>query len=146
MNRALTSTEINDWDTFATQAEQDMLQLLQWKEMSQTEVSIAFVSQESIQKLNHQYLQKNKPTDVLSFTQNELFDDFMCLGDIILCVNIAQQQAIEKNKTLEQELRLLLCHGFLHLLGYDHAELDEEKIMFALQEELVQMLESHVIA
>jgi probable rRNA maturation factor len=59
------------------------------------------------------------------------------LGDIVLCPTVAQQQAVTAGHSFEEELLLLTTHGILHLLGYDHAEPDEEKEMFALQRKLL---------
>lgn len=145
MHHILTSSEHPDWQVFEQQAQQDLQLLLTWQKLNASEVSVAFVSAPTIQDLNLTYRQKNKPTDVLSFEQDENFGDYHCLGDIIICVPVAQTQAQEKSVLLTQEIRLLLTHGFLHLLGYDHAEIEEEKIMFALQDELVQKLNQSVI-
>ncbi|HMQ11568.1 MAG TPA: rRNA maturation RNase YbeY [Oligoflexia bacterium] len=145
-HHVLTSSEHPDWEIFEHQAQFDLSHLLAWQQQQACEVSVAFVAESTIQQLNLDYRQKNKPTDVLSFEQNEIFGKYHCLGDIIICVPVAQAQAQEKSVALPDEIRLLLTHGFLHLLGYDHAEPEEEKIMFALQDELVQKLKQTVIA
>ena len=145
MHNTLTSSESEQWQVFEKQAADDLQWLMQWRELSASEVSIAFVSPQTIQKLNFEYRQKDKATDVLSVEQNETFGDFYCLGDIIICIDIAESQAKEKKWPLQQEVRLLLVHGFLHLLGYDHTELEEEKIMFALQDQLLQELNKNAL-
>ncbi|MCI5073280.1 rRNA maturation RNase YbeY [bacterium] len=145
-HNVLSSSEHPDWEIFEQQAQHDLKHLLTWQQQQASEVSVAFVAESTIQQLNLDYRQKNKPTDVLSFEQDESFGEYHCLGDIIICVPIAQKQAVEKSVTLADEIRLLLTHGFLHLLGYDHAEAEEEKIMFALQDELVQKLKQTAIS
>ena len=101
---------------------------------AEAEVSLTFTDNLMMQSLNQQYREIDKPTDVLSFPQNMEND---LLGDIIISVDKAQEQASEKQHSLEFELALLATHGFLHLLGFDHAEPEEEKAMFALQDELL---------
>jgi probable rRNA maturation factor len=84
------------------------------------------------------------PTDVLSFPMDELRpgnDDRVTpagmLGDIVLCPDVAESQAETAGHSVDDELLLLTTHGILHLLGFDHAEPDEEKEMFALQRDLL---------
>lgn len=99
-----------------------------------TELSLTLTDNMIIQQLNHQYRDQDRPTDVLSFPQDMVHN---LLGDIIISIEKAAVQAQEKGHSLEYELVLLATHGFLHLLGYDHAEIEEEKAMFALQQELL---------
>ncbi len=101
---------------------------------AETEVGLTFTDNATIHNLNLQYRDMDRPTDVLSFPQDMV--NFL-LGDIIVSVEKADLQAKEKGHSLEYELALLVVHGFLHLMGYDHAELDEEKIMFDLQQKLL---------
>ncbi len=101
----------------------------------EAEVCLTFTDDAMIKKLNTEYREIERPTDVLSFPQDM---ENNILGDIIVSVEKASVQALEKGHDLEQELALLVAHGFLHLLGYDHAEPEEEKRMFALQDRLLQ--------
>lgn len=101
---------------------------------AQAELSLTFTDNAMMQQLNQQYREIDKPTDVLSFPQDM---ENNLLGDIIISIDKAAEQAQEKAHSLEFELALLATHGFLHLLGFDHAEEDEEKVMFALQDELL---------
>lgn len=101
----------------------------------EAEVCLTFTDDDTIRNLNSQYREIDRPTDVLSFPQDM---ENNILGDIIVSVEKAKVQAEEKKHDLEQELALLVAHGFLHLLGYDHAELEEEKRMFSLQDRLLQ--------
>lgn len=80
------------------------------------EISIALLSPLEIKKLNKIYRHKDKVTDVLSFG----LDDKHLLGEIVICVEQAKKQAQEKKQSLQSELKLLVVHGTLHLLGYDH--------------------------
>ena len=79
-------------------------------------VTVVLVSDRKIKELNRTYRGRNRPTDVLSFS----YDDESYLGDIIISVETAQRQAQEEGHSLERELSILVIHGFLHLLGYDH--------------------------
>ena len=96
------------------------------------EITLAFVDNPAIEKLNKKFLNKDEPTDVLSFPINEKgSDDLFYLGDIIISVPYASWQSEDKNHSLERELEILTVHGFLHLLGFEHfkgMEEEEEKI------------------
>jgi probable rRNA maturation factor len=84
-------------------------------------VSIVFVGIQSIQTLNRRYRQKDYPTDVLSFSYGDMkLDQFPFLGEIVISPEVAVRQAIHWGACPEKELRKLLVHGILHLLGYDH--------------------------
>jgi len=99
-----------------------------------TELSITFTDNHTIQQLNEEYREIDRPTDVLSFQQDMVNG---LLGDVVISIEKAQTQGQEKGHGLEYEMALLATHGFLHLLGYDHAEVEEEKIMFDLQQTLL---------
>lgn len=94
-----------------------------------TEVSIALSNDQLIQDLNKQYRGKDKPTNVLSFPQN---DDFS-LGDIVLALETIQDEAQKQNKSFEDHFVHLLVHGTLHLLGHDHEEDNEAEKMESLE-------------
>lgn len=118
------------------------------------EVVVTLVSNERIHQLNREYRGVDRPTDVLSFAMNEAgegemdiyvveeeIDEFPnMLGDIVISLPKAQEQANEYGHSLERELGFLAVHGFLHLLGYDHGTEEEEKEMFARQEEILQQI------
>lgn len=83
--------------------------------------TIAFVSDKKMSELNNQFRGKNKTTDVLSFPfENDFDENENFLGDIVISLEQAERQAIENNLTLENEVKQLILHGILHLLGYDH--------------------------
>ena len=109
----------------------------------ETELSIVLCDDAFIRPLNRDYREKDSPTDVLSFAQREgavAFEDDPVLGDVIISVETAARQAAERGITLLQELRVLLCHGLLHLLGYDHLTEDERAEMEAEERALLQLL------
>ncbi|MGH3471083.1 MAG: rRNA maturation RNase YbeY [Nocardioidaceae bacterium] len=108
------------------------------------ELCLKLVDEPTIAEFNQRWLGKNGPTDVLSFPMDELrpgrdgdgeVDGI--LGDMLLCPQYAAQQAPSFSRSVEDEMHLLTIHGILHLLGYDHAETDEEKEMFGLQARLL---------
>ncbi|WP_205093947.1 rRNA maturation RNase YbeY [Thalassobacillus pellis] len=113
---------------------------------AEAEISLNFVNNSEIQELNRNYRQKDTPTDVISFAMQERGEGEMeivgeevplILGDIVISVDKAIEQAKEYNHSLERELSFLALHGFLHLLGYDHIEKADEKKMFHRQEEIL---------
>jgi probable rRNA maturation factor len=110
------------------------------------ELSVIFVDEEHMTKLHVQWMDEPGATDVLSFPMDEVSpdtysgnvnDEAPILGDLVLCPAFAQHQAEDAGQSLGEELELLSTHGMLHLLGYDHAEEDEERTMFALQNALL---------
>lgn len=104
---------------------------------NQYEISLLITNDETIHLLNKEYRQKDKPTDVLSFPME---DDIM-LGDIVISLDTAKNQAQEREIGLDREIAFLFIHGLLHLLGYDHeTSVEDEKEMFALQEEILKKL------
>jgi probable rRNA maturation factor len=90
------------------------------------------------QQLNRDYLRRDYPTDVLSFTLNEELPDGFYLGDIFVCYPLAEEQAGENHISLEEELLTLMIHGLLHLAGYDHETENDKGQMLALQNRLVK--------
>lgn len=108
------------------------------------ELGILVTGDEKVRELNHLYRGLDCTTDVLSFALTE-GDDFVAppdgvlhLGEVIISYPQAERQAPEMGKETKQEIALLLVHGILHLLGYDHAEEDEEQLMRAKEASLLQ--------
>ncbi len=106
----------------------------------EADVAIIAVDEPAMEQLHIQWMDEPGPTDVLSFPMDELRppkpgDEPVSgiLGDIVLCPTVAAKQADAAGHSTEAELQLLTVHGLLHLLGYDHAEAEEEKEMFGLQ-------------
>ena len=104
-----------------------------------TEMSLSFVSKEEIQEINRDYRGKDVPTDVISFALNdEVEAEINSIGDVIICVDIAHEQAKEYEHSFDREIGFLAVHGFLHLLGYDHMTEEDEKEMFGKQDEILE--------
>lgn len=108
------------------------------------DLCLRLVDEAAMEVLHVQWMDLPGPTDVMSFPMDELRPgregeepEEGVLGDIVLCPSVAAKQAKEAGHATEEELLLLTTHGILHLLGYDHAEPDEEREMFGLQRELI---------
>lgn len=108
------------------------------------ELCIKAVDEATIAELNERWMGKDGPTDVLAFPMDELRPGLVnvepeegVLGDLVLCPRVAERQAIAAGHSTEAEVELLTVHGILHLLGYDHAEPEEHREMFGLQDELL---------
>jgi probable rRNA maturation factor len=102
-----------------------------------SDLGITLVDEDEITKLHIQWMNLPGPTDVLSFPMDELkpfsaSDGPGIIGDIVICPQFAAKQAI--NHSTEDEISLLTVHGVLHLLGFDHVEEEEHKVMFGLQD------------
>lgn len=110
---------------------------------SEAELSVTFVDKTEIQEINKMYRDKDKVTDVISFALEEDepeitgLDMPRVLGDIIICTDVAQEQSESYGHSFERELGFLTLHGFLHLLGYDHMDEQEEKEMFGRQDQIL---------
>ena len=96
-------------------------------------VSLILVDLDEIHKINLEYRHIDKPTDVISFEEFE--DDY--LGEIFICIDKVYMQANEYGHSNEREFAFLLCHGLLHLHGYDHMTKEDEVVMFNLQDEIL---------
>ena len=110
----------------------------------QAELSILLVDEKTMADYHVRFMDLPGPTDVLSFPMDELrppSDDeeppLGLLGDIVLCPTVTAAQAAENGRTPESEADYLLVHGLLHLLGFDHAEPDEHKVMFGLNDRII---------
>lgn len=135
------------------------------KQISQPLLTVVLTDDESVRELNRTFRLIDAPTDVLSFPNQDfpaadpvteehaleptqstttlilpeevLSDDAAYLGDIIIAVPYTQRQAEREKRTLASELELLVVHGVLHLLGYDHGTVEEERAMWAIQDEVL---------
>ncbi len=110
----------------------------------EAELCLRLVDEPTITEYNRRWMEKDGPTDVLSFPMDELrpgregeAEMEGILGDMLLCPQYAAEQAPAFSRSVDDEMHLLTIHGILHLLGYDHAEPDEEREMFALQARLL---------
>lgn len=151
------SIDIEFIQEYKLELSQDVLDLLQraLEEAARTEdvageVTVTFVDNERIHELNREYRGIDRPTDVLSFAMNDEGEEEMeifleegmeempnMLGDIIISIPKAQEQAEEYGHTFEREMGFLVVHGFLHLMGYDHETEEEEAEMFGKQEDIL---------
>ena len=97
-------------------------------------IYITFISDYKMKKINNEYRQKNTSTDVLSFNYENSSNNIM--GEILISMNYCKKNILKNKNSLSKEVIILSIHGILHLLGYDHDNLENEKIMFELQEKL----------
>ena len=125
------ATEINSLLTFA---------LLELELNPECEVNVSFVDDDYMTELHIKWMDEPGTTDVLSFPMDmpEVEGEIVTLGDIMISPTFAAAQALTAGHSTEHEIYILATHGLLHIIGYDHAEPEEEKIMFALQEQIVE--------
>ena len=107
---------------------------------SKKEFNVIFVDEEEIKRINREFRKIDKVTDVISFA---LIDDAELvqtneLGDVFICVEKALSQAEEYGHSARREFAFLAVHGYLHLCGYDHQSKEEEKVMFELQDKILE--------
>jgi probable rRNA maturation factor len=104
------------------------------------EINVVFVDEMEMTELHIKWMDEDGPTDVLSFPMDlpETEGEAVTLGDIVIAPTVAEAQAITAGHSPAREMYILAVHGLLHILGYDHAEADEKKVMFDLQEDLVE--------
>lgn len=107
------------------------------------EISVTFVDDKEMEELHIKWMDEPGTTDVLSFPMDmpEGKNDPQMLGDIVIDPLVAAKQAATAGHSTEHEIFILAAHGLLHILGYDHADKDEEKVMFDLQETIVKKWE-----
>lgn len=114
------------------------------EDVSRAEVGVIITGDAAVRDLNRRYRGEDAPTDVLSFALGENAEEFVLppdestrLGDVVISLPAARRQAKQAGHPLERELALLLVHGLLHLLGYDHATDDEARVMWSRQDALL---------
>ncbi|MDG5470849.1 rRNA maturation RNase YbeY [Jeotgalibacillus sp. ET6] len=127
---------------------EDLLLFASKKEGVQNgECSVTFVTNDKIQEINKTYRGKDKPTDVISFAMEDEAEGDLAvigadiprmLGDIVISVQVAKEQADEYGHSFSRELGFLALHGFLHLLGYDHIKESDEAVMFGRQNVILE--------
>jgi probable rRNA maturation factor len=122
---------------------------------SNQEIVLSFVENDEMFQLNSLYRNIEASTDVLSFnaignlaedlekfrdidSEDDLSDEDLSIGDVVICIDYAIQQTKEKNSSLKEELAMLFVHGVLHLLGYDHSTKEESEEMFKLQDKILE--------
>ena len=129
--KILINNEFPEIKVDARKIEQQTGKVLTSLDCNEHEISILFIGDQGIRELNDQFRGIDRPTDVLSFPQileGELeIPGALVLGDVAISLETARSQSEEHGLSLEEELTLLLIHGILHLLGYDHEISDEEE-------------------
>jgi len=130
--------DIDDGKVFENLVKQSILQTLSYEGVDfNGEVSVLFVDETQMAEYNMQYRQKEGATDVLSFPLNTTDPSgYVFLGDIVINIDRAKQQAAEYGHSAEREVAFLTVHSTLHLLGYGH-----DDVMFVKQEEILQKME-----
>ena len=144
------SIEVNDESGF--QPAQDLAEIAalatyvldQMRVHPQAELNVILVDEAAIERLHIEWMDLPGPTDVLSFPMDELRPapaseepQEGMLGDIVVCPHVAIRQALQAGHSVAEEILLLVIHGILHLLGYDHVEPEEREEMFNLQRTLL---------
>lgn len=105
------------------------------------ELTLAFIKDDEMAELHQKWMELPGTTDVMSFPMDEIKPNDPepgILGDIVISPVVARSQAERAGHSFEHEVKILAAHGLLHLLGYDHQEIEDERVMFALQEDLVK--------
>ena len=125
------AAEINSLLTFA---------LLELALNPECEINVSFVDDDYMTELHIKWMDEPGTTDVLSFPMDmpETPGEAVTLGDIVISPVVAAEQAKAQGHSIEHEIYILAVHGLLHIIGYDHADKAEEKIMFNLQEKIVR--------
>ncbi|MGZ9818718.1 rRNA maturation RNase YbeY [Peribacillus simplex] len=141
--------ETNEVTEEAQQLVESILQFAARKENIEkdTELSVTFVDNDRIREINKEYRHKDSATDVISFALEEMGENEVeivgaemprMLGDIIISIERTKEQAEEYGHSFDRELGFLALHGFLHLLGFDHMNEEDEKEMFTKQKEILE--------
>jgi probable rRNA maturation factor len=114
---------------------------IKYMKLDNIEFGVIMVDNKKIRELNKTYRNIDRETDVITFRLEDyeevMYDKIKVLGDIYISIDKARSQSIEYGHSYLRELSFLLIHGFLHLLGYDHMNSEDEKEMFELQEEIL---------
>lgn len=113
---------------------------MKYENVTNAYFSIIFVDNDEIKKINKEYRNNDSVTDVISFAfedNEKIKSKIRVLGDIYICIPRMIEQAENYGHSIKRELSFLTVHGLLHLLGYDHMEKEEEKVMFDLQERIL---------
>ncbi len=132
-----TSTELKELEKL-----KELLEFaLNYQNLDNVDFNIILVSEEKIHEINKEYRGIDRVTDVISFALEDSkdidYEGYRLLGDIYICDNKVFSQAEEYGHSVKRELSFLAVHGLLHLLGYDHMNEQDEKVMFNLQEEIL---------
>ena len=130
--------------------QRDAERLLSYLKLSAYDLSIWITTDQTIRRFNKQFRGKDKATDILSFggleyaNSDELFDDGLSLGDLIIAASFVARMLPELDCTLDERMRVLLIHGVVHLLGYDHETDAEWAEMQVKEQELLRILKNEI--
>ena len=118
---------------------------LEVENVDNLEFNVIIINNEEIHKINKEYRGIDRPTDVISFALEDYKDikyenDYRVLGDIYISIDKVKEQAKEYGHSFERELSYMLVHGFYHLMGYDHIEEEDKKIMRPKEEKILNEL------
>lgn len=140
----INETQEKRWMRYKKDFEQIMIQCEKVLNITKTyNVSVIFTDAESIHKINREYRNIDRPTDVISFAILDSADEYEMiegdneLGDIFINIEAVVEQAQSYGHSMRREVCFLFTHGLLHLLGYDHMNEEDEKKMFALQDVII---------
>lgn len=114
---------------------------IKYMKLDNLEFGVIFIDNKKIRDINKEYRNIDRETDVITFRladyEEVIYDKINVLGDIYISLEKARSQSVEYGHSYLRELSFLLIHGFLHLLGYDHMNKEDEEEMFRLQEEIL---------
>ncbi|MCH3961218.1 MAG: rRNA maturation RNase YbeY [Solobacterium sp.] len=138
--RNRTNTNIEQYASFFQKIAASAEKILKLEK--DNEISVTFVRSASIHKINREYRGIDRPTDVISFAIRDDIDmdipeEEKDLGDLFINIDYAKKQAAEYGHSYQREIGFLFTHGLLHCLGYDHMKPKDEKVMFALQDQIL---------
>jgi probable rRNA maturation factor len=137
-------SQVRHPDVRSAEVRADAIAILKAMEQKRAELTVVLVDDPAIHELNRRYRKKNAPTDVLAFAMREglrVPGDEHGIGDVVISLDTAERQARRRRKTIAAEVRTLLIHGVLHLLGYDHEKSEAEaKRMRARERALAKLL------
>lgn len=145
-NRILIDKQVYDREITKRLVKELTGSILEKLGLTGVEVSITLTDDQTITNINREWRGKDKPTDVLSFPQEDSIGyRYRILGDVVISLPYAKRQAEEIGLTYREEVLRLLVHGILHLLGYDHERSEEdERVMFTLQEDIINHLKDRL--
>ena len=125
---------------FAYKDVKKIMKLISKEVNSKIEASVHFVNSDAVKELNKKHRGLNISTDILSFPHNEMEEKILYIGDVFVNVDIIDSQSEQIGSNPATEVKFLIMHGLLHLIGYDHLEIEDEKIMCKRQREIFTKL------
>ncbi len=144
----INQTDVKKWNNYRRDFKMIIAKTCEVLDCSdEFEMSVIFVDDDAIHEINRDYRGIDRPTDVISFAMNDSEDPYEIedeeeeeIGDIFINIDAVERQARDYEHTLRREVCFLFTHGLLHLMGYDHMKEEDEKVMFALQDQILDGL------